>query len=136
MTAAMDRITAAAAAHLAVLERAHQELSALSATARTDDGRVEVRVDANGGLAGLILRPGAARGDAARLAQLITEAAAEAAHEVADRRADLTREFVAELGGDPDGESDPGTDPSLGRRTDRRRIPADRHESTIRQGER
>ncbi|WP_159067535.1 YbaB/EbfC family nucleoid-associated protein [Gordonia iterans] len=110
MTSAMDQITARAQARLAALQHAHRELAGVSATASADDGRVVVRVDASGGLADLTLRPGAARGDATRLAAVITETAATAARDVAQRRADLTREFLDEFGDPPDGEAVEHTD--------------------------
>ncbi|GAA3953222.1 YbaB/EbfC family nucleoid-associated protein [Gordonia caeni] len=102
MTGAMDQITAAAAAHLAALERVHQDLTGMSVSASTDGGRVTVRLDATGALAALDLLPGAGRGDAARLSQLIVEAAADAARELCARRADLTREFLAEFDDTPE----------------------------------
>lgn len=104
MTSAMDAITAEAAAHLAALERVRSDLAGLSADAITDDGRIRVALDATGALAALELRPGAGRGDAARLAQLIVEASADAARDLCARRADLTREILAEFGDTPEAE--------------------------------
>ena len=101
-TASLDQITADATAHLAVLERLHRDLTGLSVTARVDDGRVCVRLDSTGALAELRLLPGAARGDAGRLGQLIVEAAAGAARELCARRSDLTTEFLAEFDDTPD----------------------------------
>lgn len=101
MTAAMDAITADANAQLAALERIHRDLTALTVTGRADHGRVVVRLDATGALAELQLRPGAANGNAERLAQLIVEVAAEAARELCARRAELTAEFLAEFGDTP-----------------------------------
>ncbi|MFZ2509908.1 MAG: YbaB/EbfC family nucleoid-associated protein [Gordonia sp. (in: high G+C Gram-positive bacteria)] len=98
----MDQITADAAAHLAVLERLHRDLTGLSVTARADDGRIAVRVDATGALVGLRLLAGAGQGDASRLGHLIVAAAAAAARELYTRRADLTAEFLSEFGDTPD----------------------------------
>ncbi|WP_024332743.1 YbaB/EbfC family nucleoid-associated protein [Gordonia hirsuta] len=111
MTSAMDAITAEAAAHLAVLERLHRELTSLTVTARADEGRVVVQLDCAGALAGLQLRPGAGRGDAAVLSQLIVEAAAAAARELCTRRADLTAEFLEEFDDTPGGQ---GTEEASG----------------------
>lgn len=102
MMRTLDQITADAAAHVAVLERLHRDLTGLSVTARADDGRVVVRVDAAGSLAELRLLPGAGRGDAVRLGQLIAEAAAVAARELGAQRAVLTREFLSEFGDTPE----------------------------------
>ncbi len=102
MTRTMDQITADAAAHVAVLERMHRDLTGLSATARADDGRVIVRVDATGALVELALLAGAGHGDAARLGTLIVEAAVAAARELISRRAELTAEFLREFDDSPD----------------------------------
>ncbi|GAA4753348.1 YbaB/EbfC family nucleoid-associated protein [Gordonia alkaliphila] len=94
---AMDRITARAAAQLAVLEQVRGDLTALSSTASVDDGRVTVRLDAGGGLADLHLAPGAAQGDAERLGRLITEAAAAADLELCAAREAILAAFTEQF---------------------------------------
>lgn len=100
---AMDAIVARAAVQLTALERIHDELSGLSVTGRADGGRVVVRIDSAGGLAGLSLQPGAGGGDSGRLARLIVDAAAAAARELDGRRADLTAGFLDEFADTPTG---------------------------------
>ena len=51
----MDAIVARAGAQLAALERIHHDLSGLSVTGRADGGRIAVRLDSGGALAGLEL---------------------------------------------------------------------------------
>ncbi len=99
----MDAIVARAGAQLAALERIHHDLSGLSVTGRADGGRIAVRLDSGGALAGLELLPGAGGGDAERLAGLIVDAAAAAARELAVRRAELTADFLDEFTDTPDG---------------------------------
>ncbi|MCK0438323.1 YbaB/EbfC family nucleoid-associated protein [Gordonia alkaliphila] len=108
---AMDRITARAAAQLAVLEQVRGDLAALSSTASVDDGRVTVRLDAGGGLADLQLAPGAGQGDAERLGRLITEAAAAADLDLCAARDELLAAFTEQFD-DTSGEfaDTPGTE--------------------------
>ena len=107
MSDAMEAITARAAAQLAVREQVRGDLEALSATASVDDGRVTVRLDYTGALADLRLAPGAGRGDAARLGELITTAAADADRALCAARDELVREFTEQFDDTPDHE---GTD--------------------------
>ena len=101
---AMDRITARAAAQLAVLEQVRGDLAALSSTASVDDGRVTVRLDAGGGLADLHLAPGAGQGDAERLGRLITEAAAAADLELCAAREAILAAFTEQFDDTPGAE--------------------------------
>lgn len=100
---AMDAVVARAEAQLGALERIHRDLSELSVVGRSDAGRIEVRIDGNG-LADLRLLPGAAGGDAGRLATMIVDAAAAAARELGARRSVMTREFLDEFGDTPGSE--------------------------------
>jgi DNA-binding protein YbaB len=87
-----DKLKAAAAS----ANKAEKALKEVGGSATSQDGEVTVRVTANGGLADLVLRPGARDFEPEHLARVILETSRQAQRDAGQQVVDVMTQFVGD----------------------------------------
>jgi DNA-binding protein YbaB len=87
-----DKLKAAAAS----ANKAEKALKEAGGSATSQDGEVTVRVTANGGLADLVLRPGARDFEPEHLARVILETSRQAQRDAGQQVVDVMTQFVGD----------------------------------------